>query len=108
MFPKDQLPAMPPLDGSITVLPGFIDFQATNNPNRTCVKFPSSDGVSNISYQEFADATHRVAHALRPGRRGEEGEMVALVIHTDALFYMALLAGMSRAGLVVSLIRLVS
>ncbi|KAF7798276.1 hypothetical protein EIP86_009494 [Pleurotus ostreatoroseus] len=91
---------MPPLDGSITVLPGFIDFQATNNPNRTCVKFPSSDGVSNISYQEFANATHRVAHALRPGRRGEEGEMVALVIHTDALFYMALLAGMSRAGLV--------
>ena len=107
MLPKDQLPAMPPLDGSITVLPGFIDFQATNNSDRPCVKFPSSNSVATISYREFADATHRVAHALRPGRRGDEGEMVALVIHTDALFYMTLLAGMARAGLVVGLTRLI-
>ncbi|KAJ3555779.1 hypothetical protein NM688_g2383 [Phlebia brevispora] len=98
-----DLPAVPPLDGSVTVLPGFVDFQAKHNPEKPCAVFPSSTsptGVDSVTFKEFAKATHRVAHAVRPGRKGEEGEVVGVVIHTDALLYMALLAGMARAGLV--------
>ena len=100
-----QLPELPPLDGSISVIPGFIDWQAKHNPHKKCAIFPSSTsptGVDFITFDEFCKATHRVAHAVRPGRAGEEGEVVAVVIHTDALLYIALLAGMIRAGLVVS------
>ena len=96
--------AIPPVDGSITVLPGFVDFQAEHNPDRPWVLYPSKDsptGIESISYSEFSQATHRVAHILRPRREGPEGEVVALLIHTDSLLYATVLIGMTRAGLVV-------
>ncbi|CAL1703594.1 unnamed protein product [Somion occarium] len=94
---------LPPLDGSITVLPGFVDFHAEHNPSRPWVKFPSAEhpGEStSVSFLEFAKATHSIAHTLRPGRTGDDGEIVAVLIHCDNILYLALLAGMVRAGLI--------
>lgn len=98
-------PVQPPLDGSITVFPGFLDFQAQHNSDLPWVIYPSqksTTGTEAISFAELSAATHRIAHILRPGRRGPEREVVAVLIHTDSLLYIALLNGMMRAGLVVS------
>ena len=94
----------PPLDGSITVIPGFIDFQAEHNPSLPWVIFPSrsGSGTESISFAEFSLASHRIAHSIRPGRRGIDGEVVAVLIHCDVPLYHALLAGIIRAGLIVS------
>ncbi|KAI0081390.1 acetyl-CoA synthetase-like protein [Panus rudis PR-1116 ss-1] len=94
---------IPPLDGSLTVVPGFVDFHAEHNPSRPWVVFPSIDDpntLTEISYLELAKASHRVAHALRPNRSGDDGEVVAVLIHCDTVLYIATLIGMVRAGLV--------
>jgi hypothetical protein len=39
---------------------------------------------------------------VRPNRAGPEGEIVALIANTDTVLYQALVAGMVRAGVVVS------
>ena len=98
-------PVLPPIDGSIpNVLPDLIDFHAEHNAERPWA-FLASDAespIATVSFLEFAKATHRVAHALRPNRTGPEREIVALLINCDNVMYLALLAGMIRAGLVVS------
>lgn len=96
---------LPPADGSLSVLPGFLDFHAEHNPNRPWVIFPSdsqASGTSSISFGEFAKATHRVAHHVRPGRQDSELQVVGIVAHTDAVLYMAVIVGLMRAGIVVS------
>lgn len=100
MAPAKQLP---PLDGSVFVLPGFIDFHAEHNPSLPWVLFPSRTGAGPeaISFGAFAQATHRMAHALRPDRQGKDGEIVAVIAHCDTILYLALLAGIVRAGLTV-------
>ena len=97
-------PQLPPLDGSIPVLPGFLDFHAANNPHHPWALFPSVLGKDTqaISFSELADATHRVAHAMRPDREGVDGEVIALIIHCDTVLYVAVLIGIIRAGFVVS------
>lgn len=92
----------PPLDGSLDVLPGFVDFQATHNPNLPWAKFPSIHDPTQataISYAEMAKATHRVAHVVRPDRAGKEGEIVGILVNCDTVSYLALMIGMVRAGL---------
>ncbi|TFY68509.1 hypothetical protein EVJ58_g989 [Rhodofomes roseus] len=95
---------VPPLDGSINVLPGFVDFHANHNPDRPLFVFPypnlSSDEVRSVSFLEFAQATHRIAHAFRPKREGPEGAVVAIVANVDTILYHAILAGLARAGCV--------
>ncbi|KAG1835909.1 putative aminoadipate reductase [Suillus subalutaceus] len=56
--------------------------------------------LTSISYREFGRATHRIAHALRPSRTGVEGEVTAIVVHTDTLLYTTLIAGLMIAGIV--------
>ncbi|KZT05750.1 putative aminoadipate reductase [Laetiporus sulphureus 93-53] len=98
-----DIPLSPPLDGSIPVLPGFLDFHAQHNPTRPMYHLISEDEkLSNttISFQQFAYATHRVArlfHSIHstPGR-----PVVALLINCDTVLYHALLVGLVRAGLV--------
>ena len=52
---------------------------------------------------EYARATHRIAHLFRPGRAGADDEVVvAGLAHCDTLLYLALLPGLVRAGIVVS------
>lgn len=94
----------PPVDGSMTVLPGFLDFQAKHNPSAPWVAFPSirsPNTSTTVSFLEFSKATHRVAHYLRPNRVGQDGEVVAVVTNSDTILYLALIVGMARAGLVV-------
>ena len=101
---KEPVPLLPPLDGSIPILPDFIDFQAEHNGARPCVVWPtagSPTGTRALTFAEFSDASHRLAHILRPGRTGKDGESIGVLIHTDVLLYMAVLAGMFRAGLIV-------
>lgn len=97
---------LPPLDGTLTVLPGFVNFHAEHNPDLPWAKFPSAsqpEEIESITFLEFSRATHRIAHALRHERAGKDGEVVAVLIHCDSILYLALLAGMVRAGLVVGL-----
>ncbi|KAJ3528253.1 hypothetical protein NM688_g8022 [Phlebia brevispora] len=95
-------PQRPPLDRSLQVLPGFLDFQAEHNGDNPWVLFPSisGKGVDSISFAELARASHRVAHILRPHRQGQDGEVVAVLINCDTVLYVALILGMVRAGLV--------
>lgn len=91
----------PPLDGSLPVIPGFVDFQAQYNDDKPWVVFPVGSPIESISYKQFADATHRMARALRPDGARANGEVVAVIIHCDSVLYLALLAGLIRAGFVV-------
>lgn len=96
----------PPTDGSILILPGFADFHATYNPDLPWVVFPSRENptsIESISFAEFADATHRIAHVFRPHREGShDGEVVGVVIHCDSILYCATIVGLVRAGFIVS------
>ncbi|KAI0942043.1 putative NRPS-like protein biosynthetic cluster [Taiwanofungus camphoratus] len=100
----DTKAMLPPLDGSLPVLPGFVDFHAKHNPELPFCVFPypdlSSDTLGTVSFLDFAHATHRIAHAFRPGRVGPEGGVVAIIVNCDTLLYHALVAGLVRAGLV--------
>ncbi|EKM49837.1 uncharacterized protein PHACADRAFT_154467, partial [Phanerochaete carnosa HHB-10118-sp] len=100
-------PLWPPLDGSISVVPGFIDFHAEHNPDRPWVVFPSSsspDGIGSLTYADYAKATHRVAHAYRPYRHGPEGQVIGVLINCDTIHYVAIESGLIRAGLIPFLI----
>jgi acyl-CoA synthetase (AMP-forming)/AMP-acid ligase II len=97
-------PECPPLDGSL-LFPDIIDFHMMRNASLPMYIFPDPQDTSaliSISYREFGRAAHRVAHALRPGRAGVEGQVMAIIIHTDTLLYTTLIAGMIIAGIVVS------
>lgn len=96
---------IPPLDGSLTVIPGFVDFHAQHNADFPWTKFPSRTHPGQadaITFVQFAQATHRVAHKVRPRRQGSDGEVVTLLIHCDTILYVATLAGLMRANIVVS------
>ncbi|KAH9928993.1 hypothetical protein B0H21DRAFT_700203 [Amylocystis lapponica] len=94
-----NIEVFPPTDGSIPVIPGFLDFHAERNPTYPMFVFPSDD-IPSISFREFAEATHRIAHILRPTRSGPDGAVVAVLIHCDTILYDALLVGIIRAGMV--------
>ncbi|KAJ6487136.1 putative aminoadipate reductase [Mycena vitilis] len=67
------------------------------------VAFSFSDVIgqaTDITHFEFARAAHRVAHLLRPGRRGPEGQVVGIVALADVLVYQTIVAGCIKAGLV--------
>ncbi|KZT23998.1 putative aminoadipate reductase [Neolentinus lepideus HHB14362 ss-1] len=93
---------LPPLDGSITVLPGFVDFHHKHNPDLPILRYApdGSDEVVNISFAEFSRATHRMAHAIRSKDTGKDREVVALMAHCDTVLYLPLMVAMVRAGLV--------
>lgn len=96
-------PECPPLDGSL-LFPDIIDFHMQKNASLPIYVFPDTQtgALTSISYREFGRATHRIAHALRPNRSGVEGEVAAIVVHTDTLLYTTLIAGLMIAGIVVS------
>ena len=97
-------PVFPPLDGSITVLPGFVDFHEEHNPDHEWARLAHEDDApyTPVTFREYAAATHRIAHAFRPDGTRAQGELVAVLIHCDALLYLALIPGLVRAGFVVS------
>lgn len=97
-----SIPAYPPMDGSLT-LSGLVDFNAQNNPTHPLFVYSETpETLTEIYFLEFACASHRIGHIIRPGRIGPEAEVVALIANTDSLLYEALFSGMMRAGIVVS------
>ncbi|TCD69319.1 putative NRPS-like protein biosynthetic cluster [Steccherinum ochraceum] len=99
----DEQLRYPPLDGSLPAFWGALDWHAEYNPSTPWVIFPTPHGpeaTKTLSFLEFAQASHRVAHVLRPGRAGPEGQVVALLLHCDSIHYNAMLAGTMRAGIV--------
>ncbi|KIP04467.1 hypothetical protein PHLGIDRAFT_193243, partial [Phlebiopsis gigantea 11061_1 CR5-6] len=89
----------PPLDGSLSAIPGLVDWQVEHGPERPWAVFPAGSCRTAVSYQEFADATHRIAHTVCRGTTRGKGDVVALIIHCDSVLYLATLAGLIRAGL---------
>ncbi|KAG6816853.1 hypothetical protein H0H87_002339 [Tephrocybe sp. NHM501043] len=95
-------PVLPGLNDDF-FLADAIDFNMANNPTQPLYTFADLDhvgGTKSISHLEFGRATHRAAHLLRPNREGAEGEVVALIAHTDTVLYHALVAGLVVAGCV--------
>ena len=94
----------PPVDGSITAIMGNIDWQAQHYPDEPCIVWPdasSPTGTKWVTFAQYAEATHRIAHLLRAGGKHKDRDVVAILIHTDTLLYCALMAGCIRANLVV-------
>ncbi|KAF8174362.1 hypothetical protein K438DRAFT_1849366 [Mycena galopus ATCC 62051] len=56
--------------------------------------------ITDVSHFEVARAAHRAARILRPQRDGPDGQVMAIVAHTDALIYQTIVAGCLIAGLV--------
>lgn len=98
-----QQPVLPPLDGSVSVLPGLIDFHAQRNPYFPWVVLASEDGarVLPITFLEFAEATHRIAYHFSPLDASLGRRVVCLLLACDSVLYVTLIAGLTRAGLIV-------
>ena len=96
-----SIPKLPPLDCSL-FFPDLINFHMQNNPTLPMWVYPNDQAVTEITFLEFGRAAHRIAHALRPQRTGDDGQVVILIANTDTILYQVVVAGMSIAGLVVS------
>ena len=96
-------PIFPPLDGSISIIPGLVDFHAQHNPsNPWAVLAPESgSNTTSVSFREFSNATHRIALVFRPDATHSDGDIVAVLVNCDSVLYLALLVGLVRAGYVV-------
>ncbi|KAJ7214255.1 acetyl-CoA synthetase-like protein [Mycena haematopus] len=91
---------VPPLDCSLNVAQ-ILDFHITRENRSAAYSFTDDDGkITEISRFEFSRAAHRVAHLLRPQRRGLDGQVLAIVALTDVLIYQTIVAGSIIAGLV--------
>ncbi|KAJ7099035.1 putative aminoadipate reductase [Mycena crocata] len=91
---------IPPLDCSLN-MSEIIDLHIAGNNRHAAYAFPDGHGgITEISHFEFCRAAHRVAHILRPGRRGAEGQVLGIVALTDVLMYQTIMAGCIRAGIV--------
>lgn len=99
--------SLPPLDGSLLTLVNFVDFHAEHNPDRPWLVYPSpssNEGLASVTFKELATATHLIASTLRPGRQGSDDQVVAILLHTDNVVYVAVMLGLLRAGLIVSVL----
>ncbi|KAJ7760072.1 putative aminoadipate reductase [Mycena maculata] len=91
---------LPPLDCSLDISE-IIDFHIGEGGRIAAYAFANADNeITEISRFEFGRAAHRVAHLLRPQRRGPEGQVLAIIALTDVLIYQAIVAGCIVAGIV--------
>lgn len=94
----------PPVDGSVNIL-GVIDFNHERNFAHPFFIWSNNNIGAEphvISQGEFARASHRVAHIVRPRGQSVNQEVVAIIASIDTILYIALISGIIRAGLVVS------
>ncbi|KAJ7648272.1 putative aminoadipate reductase [Mycena polygramma] len=95
----------PPLDCSLDVGEIIDHHIIHNNRSGAAYSFGDEAGhITDITHFEIARAAHRVAHILRPHRRGAESQVVAILAVTDVLVYQTIVAGCIKAGLVPFLI----
>ncbi|KAJ7683139.1 putative nonribosomal peptide synthetase [Mycena rosella] len=93
-------PVLPPLDCSLNVSE-IIDLHIAHENRGAAFAFADHAGrITEISQFEFGRAAHRVAHLLRPQRRGTEGQVLAIAALTDVLLYQTIVAGCIKAGIV--------
>ena len=96
---------IPPTDGTLPSLVDFLDFNAKYNATYPYFIFPSlsdPEKLASLSFPDIAEASHRVAHFLRPNGQGKDGDVIGILLHTDTVLYVAVFLGALRAGLVVS------
>ncbi|KAF9223042.1 putative aminoadipate reductase [Gyrodon lividus] len=97
-----SVPEIPPLDCSL-LFSDLINLHMQKNPTFPIFVYPDDQSphrTTEITFLEFGRAAHRIAHALRPARQGDEGQVVILIANTDTILHHAVMAGMSIAGLV--------
>ncbi|KAH0578600.1 hypothetical protein H2248_003740 [Termitomyces sp. 'cryptogamus'] len=93
-------PVFPPINQN-AFLSDVIDFNIINNPQQPFYIFVDPcKGSQVITQLEFGRAAHRIAHALRPQRAGRDGEVVAILAHTDTIIYSTIITGAIVAGIV--------
>ncbi|KAJ6601010.1 putative aminoadipate reductase [Mycena vulgaris] len=91
---------LPPLDCSLNLYE-IIDLHIAHENRGAAFAFADELGrITEISQFEVARAAHRVAHLLRPQRRGPEGQVLAIAALTDSLIYQTIVAGCIKAGIV--------
>jgi acyl-CoA synthetase (AMP-forming)/AMP-acid ligase II len=95
-------PTLPPLHNSPTI-PEALDFHAEHNAVHPIYAFSQNGEINatQITFLEFARASHRIAHALRPDRKGPAGQVVGVIMLVDTILYQTTTAGLLRAGLIV-------
>ncbi|KAF8550426.1 acetyl-CoA synthetase-like protein, partial [Imleria badia] len=98
-----SIPVRPQLDRSLPFHELF-SFHMQNNPTLPMFVYADDQApdhhTTEITFLEFGRAAHRIAHALRPERGGDEGQVVMLIANCDTIFFQAVVAGMFIAGLV--------
>ncbi|KAF8546313.1 acetyl-CoA synthetase-like protein, partial [Imleria badia] len=92
-------PKLPRLDCSL-FFPDLINFHMENNPTLPMWVYPNDQGITEITFLEFGRAAHRIAHALRPDRAGEDRQVVVLIANTDTIHHQVIVTGITVAGLV--------
>ncbi|KAJ7696821.1 acetyl-CoA synthetase-like protein [Mycena rosella] len=91
---------LPPLDCSLNISE-IIDLHIAHENHCAAYAFADDAGhITEISHFEFSRAAHRVAHLLRPQRRGPEGQVLAIAGLADVLLYQTIVAGCIKAGIV--------
>lgn len=90
------------MDGSV-FLPFLSDFNMEHNASLPAFIYSNAPGsLTEISFLEFGRAVHRTGHIVRAGHQRADHEVVAIIANLDTLLYQTLIAGLMRAGLVVS------
>ena len=64
--------------------------------------YAEDHGTTEISLLEFGRAAHRIAHVLRPGRKGDGRQVVMIIANCDTILYQAIHVALCVAGLTVS------
>ncbi|KAJ7339755.1 hypothetical protein DFH08DRAFT_915701 [Mycena albidolilacea] len=78
----------------------MLQSSSVHGPTYNLPAMPESEEITTITYLEFNRATHRVANMLRPNRQGRDGEVVAIIAHSDTVLYHAIVAGLMTADLI--------
>ncbi|KAJ7715956.1 acetyl-CoA synthetase-like protein [Mycena metata] len=93
-------PMRPPVDCSLN-LEEIINLHIARENRSVAYVFANEDReITEITHLEFARAANRVAHILRPQRRGPDREVLAIIALTDVLIYQTIVAGCFIAGIV--------
>ncbi|KAH0581547.1 hypothetical protein H2248_011256 [Termitomyces sp. 'cryptogamus'] len=101
MHALDGPPPVFPSTHDDFLFPDAIEFNMKNNADQPFFIFSDpNDGIQSITHLEFGRAAHRVAHLLRPPYTGQDGEVVAVMAHTDTILHQAIVAGLIIAGFV--------
>lgn len=95
-----------PLDGTLPAVWSLLDWRAEHTPSDPWLMYPSPDNPDEkevLTFSDCAVASHRASYGLRLARvPSQDGVVVALLLNADTVHYTLLLAGMMRAGHVVS------